>query len=372
MAKANDDAPIASEADDNYERAKDFLSGWIENSTIVPPATATARPQPPRRPSPQSSEDVPLPKGRLRRRRITVSNDDCINSLANSLHTSIMLNEHQNQNRPTQHGSRDNRPCVSPTFSGTALQKESSPGRGTVPPLPFSIQPQQPSASPPGSRRREYNRRRSCDDAPPIHVKNQREYSRRRSCDDAPPPPEYIKKYINNQHEYTRRRSCDDAPPENIKKYIKKRSEYSRRRSCDDAPPPIHVKNQHEYSRRRSCDDAPSGYAKHCHESKKHRTLPGPNFDLGDTLRSTEYQIIESSPTKAVHLVQQLRIHDFAWVRRSSNEWTYGIVADFPEPKHGEEASILFVIDKLGHTKTFKMKYWATCIRLVDDTVIYC
>lgn len=91
-----------------------------------------------------------------------------------------------------------------------------------------------------------------------------------------------------------------------------------------------------------------------------------PNFDLGDTFHSPKYQIIESNPTKALDLVNQLRTHDFAWILRSSREWTYSIVADFPV-EEGEEKSIRFVIDKLGNTKTLKMKHWAKCIRLVDQ-----
>jgi len=90
-----------------------------------------------------------------------------------------------------------------------------------------------------------------------------------------------------------------------------------------------------------------------------------PNFDLGDKLSSPKYQIIENDPTKALNLVNQLRIHDFAWILRSSREWTYSIVADFPVER-GEEKSIRFVIDKLGNTKTLKMKHWAKCVRLVN------
>ncbi len=90
-----------------------------------------------------------------------------------------------------------------------------------------------------------------------------------------------------------------------------------------------------------------------------------PDFDLGDTYDSTKYQVIESNPSKALNLINQLRIHDFAWVLRSSRKWTYAIIADFPV-EGGEEASIRFVIDKLGNTKTLKMKHWAKCIRLVD------
>ena len=92
-----------------------------------------------------------------------------------------------------------------------------------------------------------------------------------------------------------------------------------------------------------------------------------PNFDLGDMLNSTKYQIIESNPTKALQLIHQLRIHDFAWILRSSREWTYAIIADFPV-ESGEEVSIRFVIDKFGSTKTMKMKHWAKCIRLVDKS----
>eukprot|EP00986_Skeletonema_menzelii_P009860 scaffold4599_cov138-Skeletonema_menzelii.AAC.6 len=106
-----------------------------------------------------------VPTGRLRR-----SVTENINSLANPLHISIMLHEHQNQDRPrTQH-----RPNVSPTCVGVgrALQKvpSSGGGRGAIPPLPFSKRPQQPSTSSSGSGGD--RRRRSCDDAPSENVKN--------------------------------------------------------------------------------------------------------------------------------------------------------------------------------------------------------
>lgn len=133
----HDDASISSEAADSYERAAAFLSGWIAtNSLLVPPARATRPPPPQRRPFSQSLSDIPLPTTSLRR-RITVSGDDNISSLVNSLQTSIMLQE---QNRRMQHRSRATRPNASPTCVGRVLQ-----GRTAFPPLPFSIRPQQPS-----------------------------------------------------------------------------------------------------------------------------------------------------------------------------------------------------------------------------------
>ncbi len=131
-------------------------------------------------------------------------------------------------------------------------------------------------------------------------------------------------------------------------------------------------KSARKKSRRRTVDTEGLSSSEMSLSLDRLSELNGPNFDLGDTLSSTEYQIIEPNPAKALHLVQQLQVHDFAWVRRSTHKWTYGIVADFPQHGDGEEASIRFVIDKLGHTKTFTMKHWAAYIRLVDDTVIYC
>lgn len=403
MAKAinlNDVVPSANEAE-SYERAKVFLSGWIEDSLLVPPART--RPPQHRRLFSQSS-DVPLPTGRLRR-----SVTDNINSLANSLHTSIMLHEHQNQNRPTQHRSMADRPNVSPTCVGRALQKvpSSGGGCGAIPPLPFSKRPQQPSTSSSGSGGD--RRRRSCENAPSEHVKNKYKCksNRRRSCDDAPSGYVHSKSSktdadnVGHADELIQPRASRDAlsntttsspkakgsaVPSTVRALEKDVSPSrksggggggERRRKSWTLNRPSTTKSAWKKSRRHTVDTegSPSTTTNKLSSLEAPLSLDldhlseldGPNFDLGDTFRSPKYQIVEGNTTKAENLVKQLRIHDFAWVRRSSHEWTYGIVADFPKPKHGEEASILFVVDKLGHTKSFKMKHWATCIRLVDD-----
>ena len=90
-----------------------------------------------------------------------------------------------------------------------------------------------------------------------------------------------------------------------------------------------------------------------------------PDFDLGDKSPTTKYQIIQSDPNEALRSIDQLRVHDFAWILRSSREWTYAIVADFPKQENDE--CIRFVIDKMGNTKTLQKKYWAKCIRLVGS-----
>eukprot|EP00984_Skeletonema_dohrnii_P020264 scaffold9817_cov98-Skeletonema_dohrnii-CCMP3373.AAC.1 len=437
------DAPSASAPSetDSYERASAFLSGWIEESLLVPTAKAA---QPPQRHRPLSPPglDLPLPSSRALRRRITVSNGDNINSLVTSLQTSLMLHEHQNQNRPTHH-----RLNISPTYVGTVLHKEPSSRRGRaaiIPTLPFCERPQQPSvpssSNPPGGRDRQRGgvpSVRSVSAAP----SQTKRHSRTAPCSSL--------RSRSSSGGGRRRRNCVDAPLKSQSQFEdvkdkrgsnKHRSKSSKNRAgqVDELAQPndlgsiptIHtsspesspvpspevekevikgavtdtvevmktatatVKEDVHPSRKRGDEKKSSSKPKTKPSRKKSRRhtmategnpfattkpssleaslpldrlsdLDGPNFDLGDTFHSPNHQIIESNPTRAVHLINQLRIHDFAWILRSSNEWTYGIVADFPE--RGEVPSIRFVIDKEGNTKTFKMKHWAKCIRLVDD-----
>ncbi|KAL7477062.1 hypothetical protein ACHAW6_002878 [Cyclotella cf. meneghiniana] len=86
---------------------------------------------------------------------------------------------------------------------------------------------------------------------------------------------------------------------------------------------------------------------------------------LGD--RGTAYDMIyEPDQSKASQRVANLRIHDFAFVYRSDHTWTYAIIADRPVDGNGAEASIRFVLDESGNTKTLKKKHWARYVRLVN------
>eukprot|EP00986_Skeletonema_menzelii_P000378 scaffold111_cov142-Skeletonema_menzelii.AAC.1 len=143
MAIQRRDDATTSEAD-SYERATAFLSDWIEDSFLVPTATAKIGRQgqqhhqqmfSPRQPVP----DLPLPpSSRPLRRRNNYSSDDggdanegAIHSLVHSLRTSLMLHEHQNQNRLQQRGITSSPSSVGAAFNGIA----------GVPPPPFSARP---------------------------------------------------------------------------------------------------------------------------------------------------------------------------------------------------------------------------------------
>ena len=84
---------------------------------------------------------------------------------------------------------------------------------------------------------------------------------------------------------------------------------------------------------------------------------------LGD-FGTTQDMHIETDREEAYAKAASLPIHSFAFVRRSNGEWIYAIVANRPV-ENGPEASIRFVVDQEGNTKTLKCKYWSTCIRLV-------
>ena len=292
----HDDASISSEAADSHERrAMLFMSGWIANSLLVPPARATRPPPPQRRPFSQSLSDVPLPTTGLRRRS-TVSDGDNISSLVNSLQTSIML---QAQNCPIQHRSGATRPNVTPTSVGRVLQ-----GRTAFPPMPFSIRPQQPSTSPPANPPDRVQQRgpvRSTSVAPSrlSHVdssSHRRSSStsggdlRRRSCDDTPSADADVK----NKHESNKHRSkvaieaTEDLPPS-------RKSGGERRRSSSTSNLLSKTKPARKKSRRNAIDTEggpstsmkkSSSFVNKPSSLDRLNELDGPNFHLGDTFRS--------------------------------------------------------------------------------------
>ena len=87
-------------------------------------------------------------------------------------------------------------------------------------------------------------------------------------------------------------------------------------------------------------------------------------YRLGDTAKRREHMV--KAPDKPTRLANAhtLKQFDFAFVQRGNRRWTYAIVADRPFTQNGP--CIRFVVDSKGSTKTFKMKSWASGIRLVN------
>ena len=92
-----------------------------------------------------------------------------------------------------------------------------------------------------------------------------------------------------------------------------------------------------------------------------------PGFILGDTA-CPEDMIIEDDEDQALANIKTLKVHDFAFVKRSDEvTWTYAVFANF-FAKKGKINGMRFVIDDLGSTKTIEKHDWAECVRMVNNS----
>ena len=82
-----------------------------------------------------------------------------------------------------------------------------------------------------------------------------------------------------------------------------------------------------------------------------------PHLDLGDAGTTRDMILFEHSPSIALKIMNSLRVHDFAFIQRSSGQWTYAIIAE------KREDAIRFVVNGNGDTKTLSKKHWYTSIR---------
>jgi len=84
-----------------------------------------------------------------------------------------------------------------------------------------------------------------------------------------------------------------------------------------------------------------------------------PDYDLGMTARS-RHDMRKEDPDEAMEGISRLKALDFAFVRRSNNQWTYSIISDRTDD------SIRFVIDEIGRTKRFRRDAWLKNIRRIQ------
>ena len=90
-------------------------------------------------------------------------------------------------------------------------------------------------------------------------------------------------------------------------------------------------------------------------------------LELGD-VASPQDMHIELDSQRQYENVASLPDHSFAFIRRSTGDWTYAIVSDRPV-KSGPNASIRFVLNSRGSTKTIKAKDWSAYVRPVRGSV---
>jgi hypothetical protein len=98
------------------------------------------------------------------------------------------------------------------------------------------------------------------------------------------------------------------------------------------------------------------------HNSAFEEALKPRRLDLGDIARPSE---MHSPSHDSAFEEAHFPIHSFAFVVRSSGEWTYAIFANRAVLK--DQDAIRFVMDKNGSTKILKKRHWTRYIRLVRD-----
>mmetsp|Transcript_26701 Transcript_26701/g.57452 ORF Transcript_26701/g.57452 Transcript_26701/m.57452 type:complete len:366 (+) Transcript_26701:61-1158(+) len=112
-----------------------------------------------------------------------------------------------------------------------------------------------------------------------------------------------------------------------------------------------------------------SNVASDAHQIRGYRS----DYSLGDTLRSPSHMIIEPNPEQAIQAVESLKMHDFAFVKRSNGSYSFAILAyrsmEPTKRTHGGAAMgecMNFVIGDSGSTKMVRRSHWSRSICLVS------
>jgi hypothetical protein len=105
-------------------------------------------------------------------------------------------------------------------------------------------------------------------------------------------------------------------------------------------------------------DDIEVAANTHSVTSRNRSSQIHPDYDLGMTVRSPR-DMKDEEQEKAMEGISRLKKLDFAFVRRSNEQWTYSIISDRTDD------SIRFVVDELGRTKKINRDGWLKNIRRI-------
>jgi len=210
--------------------------------------------------------------------------------------------------------------------------------------------------------------------------------NRRTSMDTASPSP--LCPPPNPQHIHSSRK-----PQQQMTLRLRRRSTYTgmtadeaQKRVAEMLNDKLTIKQQQqeEPTQRRRMVLSSSNHKLKQHEHSLHTSMPNlhqqtndqqqqptrqlgyrPDYQLGQTVRSTSHIKIPTSSQNAMQQVSTLMKYDFAFIKRSNGLYSYAILAyRSNNDKKGE--SLTFVMDDKGCTKMIRKKYWCEYIRLVN------
>ena len=91
------------------------------------------------------------------------------------------------------------------------------------------------------------------------------------------------------------------------------------------------------------------------------------DYVVGEVARSRSHLLFPSTDEDADRAAASLRIHDFAFVKRSNGSFSYAILAD--RSTEETEEWMAFVVCLEGSVKMVHKKYWSDHVRLVREDV---
>jgi hypothetical protein len=89
------------------------------------------------------------------------------------------------------------------------------------------------------------------------------------------------------------------------------------------------------------------------------------DYSLGDVARRS-HMIIPDDTQAAFNQVSRLKLHNFAFIKRTDGSWTYALLAHRYFDADEEEC-MMFVLQEDGSKKTIKKRQWASFVRAVAN-----
>jgi len=91
-------------------------------------------------------------------------------------------------------------------------------------------------------------------------------------------------------------------------------------------------------------------------------------YYLGETLRSPQHKIELPSFEDTIQSVYALQIADFAFVKRSSGDWSFCQLVERENNAEGEDV-MTFCVDEAGHRKTLRPCRWVKMVRSCSNGI---
>lgn len=95
---------------------------------------------------------------------------------------------------------------------------------------------------------------------------------------------------------------------------------------------------------------------------------PVQHYCLGESLRSPQHMVQMASVEDTIQSVYALQISDFAFVKRSTGDWSFCQLIDRGDNDEGEDV-MTFCVNEVGHRKNLRPARWVEMVRSCSNGV---